>query len=92
MRSYELTLIFRPEEEQFSKGKEIALELLKNAKAQIEKEEDMGVRDLAYLIKKQPKGHYYYLEGKLDPESVHPIEHNLLLEQSVLKFLFVRKD
>ena len=34
---------------------------------EITKQEDMGVKFLAYEIKKQDKGHYVYFELKADP-------------------------
>ena len=60
--------------------------------AQIEKEEDMGVRPLAFPIKKQLQAHYYYYVCKLDPEKAHQIENAVRLKDELLRFLMVRRD
>lgn len=92
MRNYEAVFIFRPEEDVYKKGLELMREELKKAEAVISKEEDMGIRELAYPIKKEANGHYhcFYIEGK--PESIAGLDRTIRLTKEVLKHLFVRKD
>jgi small subunit ribosomal protein S6 len=52
----------------------------------------MGVRNLAYSIKKQDKGHYYYFELKADPSTINGFNNSFKLMQPVLKFLFVNNS
>lgn len=92
MRNYEFTVIFDADEEKFKKGLEDVSAMLAEAKAEVSKQDDMGVRLLAYVIKKQDKGHYVYFEMKADPANIHGMEQALVLNPNVLKFLFVNKS
>ncbi|HOV63023.1 MAG TPA: 30S ribosomal protein S6 [Spirochaetia bacterium] len=92
MRNYEVTAIFRQEEDAFNRGKELIKQELARVGAQISKEEDLGVRDLAYDIKKQPKGHYYYFELSLDPARLVEVDKTFRLTAELLKYLFVKKE
>ena len=91
MRNYEFTVILNANEEMTEKGMEIVSNALKAAGAEIAKQEDMGVKNLAYTIKKQDKGHYYYFELSADPQSINKMTSEFLLETSILKHLFVAK-
>ncbi len=92
MRNYEFTVIFDADEEKFKQGLEDVTAMLATAKAEITKQDDMGVRMLAYVIKKQDKGHYVYFEMQADPAQIQGLERKLVLHNSVLKFLFVNKS
>ena len=92
MRSYELITIFPAEEELFRTGKEtVAAELAKQG-AEIVKEEDMGERQLAYAIRKRPRGHYVLYNLKMGTEKIAPSERSFQLNPNVLKHIFVRVD
>ncbi len=92
MRTYEAMCVFRADQDVFSAGVESVREELKTLGAEIEKEEDMGTRQLAYPIKKQIQAHYYYYVCKMDPEAAHKTEHALRLQEALLRFLMVRRD
>jgi small subunit ribosomal protein S6 len=91
MRNYEFTVIFDANEEKTAKGLEFVTKALADAGATVAKQEDMGVRNLAYMIKKQDKGHYYYFEIEADPQSINAVAAELLLQGEILKHLFVLK-
>jgi small subunit ribosomal protein S6 len=91
MRDYEFTVIFNANDEMTEQGLEIVSKALTAAGAQVAKQEDMGVKNLAYTIKKQDKGHYYYYELSVDPQSINAMTAEFLLEASILKHLFVAK-
>jgi small subunit ribosomal protein S6 len=91
MRNYEFTVIFDANEEKTAKGLEFVTSQLAAAKANVAKQEDMGVRNLAYLIKKQDKGHYYYFELEAEPQSINAMAAEFLLQGEILKHLFVLK-
>ena len=91
MRNYEFTVIFDANEEKTAKGMEFVSAALQNAGATIAKQEDMGVRNLAYMIKKQDKGHYFYFEIEADPQSINAMAAEFLLQGEILKHLFVVK-
>ncbi len=90
MRRYELVAIFPSEEEAFRQGKETVSALLAKEGAVDIKEDDMGDKPLAYVIKKRERGHYMLYTMSLDPQKVLPIEKAFKLTASILKYLFVR--
>lgn len=92
MRTYEAMCVFRADQETFNSGVETVRAELQKLGADIQKEEDMGVRTLAFPIKKQLQAHYYYYVCKMDPEQAHQTEHALRLKNELLRFLMVRQD
>ena len=92
MRNYEAIFIFRPEEDMLGKGKTDVLEEFKNAGIQVLQEIDMGLRELAYEIKKTAQGHYINFEIQSSPEKLQPLDRIFRLKNEILKFVFFRKD
>jgi small subunit ribosomal protein S6 len=92
MRNYEFTIIFDANEEKTKAGLEIVTSAFTAAGVEITKQEDMGVKYLAYDIKKQEKGHYVYFELKAEPASIIEFEKKFLLTGEILKFLFVNTE
>ena len=91
MNKYEATFILYSEDERFKKGLDSVKAELSKIGAKIQKEEDLGIRELAYLIKKESRGHYFYFELGAEPAGVGSIDKNLNLNIDLLKYLFVRK-
>ena len=60
MRNYEFTIIFDSNEEMTAKGLELILSEFSAAKVEIIKQDDMGVRNVAYLIVKQDTVQDFY--------------------------------
>jgi len=89
MRKYEATFIFRVEEDKMSKAKEFVKNILESKSAKFLKEEDHGEQVLAYEIKKQPKGRYFFYELEFDPSKLNETEKEIRMNSDVLKFLFV---
>ena len=92
LRDYELTVIFRPEDDVYKSGYESIKALMEKFSFSPTKDEDMGVRDLAYTIEKTDRGHYRYFEINAEPEKIADFDRELRLVQDVLKFLFVKKE
>ncbi len=92
MRNYEFTVIFDADDEKMKQGLAFVTETLEKAKATITKQEDLGVKTLAYQIQKQDKGHYVYFELSADPTTIAPMSHVFQLSTLVLKFLFVNPE
>jgi len=92
MRKYELTIILGTEEDETTAGKEQVEALLKKSEAAITKSDDLGIRDLAYMIKKRPKGHYYYYELEMDPENAFKLEEELRLTNQLMKHLLIKAE
>jgi small subunit ribosomal protein S6 len=58
----------------------------------VPKREYWGLRNLAYRIKKNRKGHYMLLGLDAKPASVKEMERQLGLNEDVLRFLTIRVD
>ena len=92
MNKYELTVISRPEDEQYKKALDIIKEEIAGQKGKIDKQDDWGVKDLAYEIKKQTKGHYTFYNVSLPAESIERLDEKLRIKNELLKYLFVRSQ
>ena len=92
MRNYEFTVIFDANEEKMKEGLAFVTQQLEKAGAQITKQEDLGVKTLAYQINKQDKGHYVYFELSADPTTIASMSHVFQLSTLVMKYLFVNPE
>ena len=86
---YEFTVILNSDEDKMKEGLAFVNATLAEAGATITKQEDMGVRTLAYTIAKQDKGHYVYFELDVDTQAIKPVSRKFQLSTLVLKYLFV---
>ena len=59
---------------------------------QIIKNDDWGVKKLAYEIKHTRKGKYIYYNYKAKPAVVSEIEKNLRLDERVIRFMTLRVE
>lgn len=89
MRNYEFTVIFDANEEKMKEGLVFVTDELAKAGCEIAKQDDLGVKTLAYQINKQDKGHYVYFELKADTQVIKTLARDFQLSTLVLKFLFV---
>ena len=77
MRKYEFTIIFNPDEDATEQGLTRVLAELEAAKVEITKQDDMGVKTLAYPIHKHETGHYFYFELNADPATINTFNNSL---------------
>jgi small subunit ribosomal protein S6 len=59
---------------------------------QVTKREYWGLRNLAYRIKKNRKGHYMLFNLDAPPAAVSELERNMRINEDVLRYLTVRVD
>jgi small subunit ribosomal protein S6 len=59
---------------------------------QILKNDDWGIKELAYPVKKQTRGHYVRLEYSLPPDKVSELERNIRNADGIYKFLTVKLE
>ncbi len=92
MRKYETLLLFSPE-----LASENLQEILETLKGVVEREQgntltldDWGMRDLAYMVRKQTRGHYVRLEYALPPAGVAELERIVRITDGILKFVTVK--
>jgi small subunit ribosomal protein S6 len=59
---------------------------------QVTKREYWGLRNLAYRIKKNRKGHYVLFNLNAPPPAVNELERNMRINEDVLRYITVRVD
>lgn len=58
----------------------------------VTKTEYWGLRNLAYRIKKNRKGHYILMNIDAPPETVSELERNMRINEDVIRYLTVRVE
>lgn len=94
LKQYETTLIVTPvltdtELRQLTSG---YIDFLKDNGAEIVHEEFLGMKQLAYPIKKKTSGFYYSVEFKADGDLIDKLELNFRRDENILRFLSVKLD
>ena len=91
MPLYESTFIARHDmsTQQVSALAETVTNLVSENGGEITKTEYWGLRTLAYRIKKNRKGHYYFFNVDAPPAAIRELERNLRLNEDVLRYLTV---
>ncbi|MBL4655290.1 MAG: 30S ribosomal protein S6 [Bacteroidia bacterium] len=94
MTQYETIFIINPVLSSEETKKTIAKfkGFLKKQKVEIIHEEDWGLRQLAYEIKRKSNGYYYSIEYKAEGEAVKKLEVEFSRDESILRFLTVSLD
>jgi len=87
MDKYEITYLVESEE----KSKEV-VQLITSTGATYKEAKDWGERELAYVIKKHKKAHYY--TGMIDtiPTNIAEINKKLNFSDSLIRFLIVKQE
>jgi small subunit ribosomal protein S6 len=89
MPSYETLCIFHPELPE-ARVKELSAwmqKIVEGASGTVIRADEWGMRDLAYLIKKQRRGYYIRLEYDAPGATVKELERNLRINENVLRYL-----
>jgi len=84
--------VFRADTDAFGRGKDAVRAELEKLDAKIVKEEDMGQRTLAYPIKNESQGHYFYFVAEMEPEKAHAAPKSVELLDELLRFMVVRQE
>lgn len=95
MRQYETTFIVDPvlSDEEIKSTLQTYQEMLKNEGCEIVHTEEMGLKQLAYPIKRRNSGVYYCIEFKLEsPSFIDKLELSLRRDERVMRFLTVSLD
>ena len=94
MPLYESTFIARPDisSQQVDGLAEQFREILTEGGGEIAKTEYWGLRSLAYRIKKNRKGHYYFMNIDAPPEAIAAMERTMRINEDVIRYLTVRVD
>lgn len=67
-------------------------DLLTKQGGKILKTEQWGLRQLAYRIKKNRKGHYVLIESDASGAAIIELERNMRLNEDILRYMSIRLD
>ena len=89
MALYESVIIGRQDltSSQFDTLSEKFIEVIQSFKGEIKKRENWGIRNLAYKINKNRKGHYLLLNIDGPPEAIQEYERLMRLDEDIIRFL-----
>jgi len=92
MAFYECTFIARQDipAQDVHKLSDRFIEILSSNGAKIIKKEYWGLRSLAYIIKKNKKGHYIMLGIEAEPKAIAEFERNCKINEDILKYLTIK--
>ena len=92
MALYESVIIGRQDltPGQFETLLEKFIEVIQSFKGEIKKRENWGIRNLAYKINKNRKGHYMLLNIDGPPEAIKEYERLMRLDEDIIRFLTIK--
>ncbi len=68
------------------------IKIIEDAKGKIHKQENWGLRTLAYRINKNRRGHYVLIESDVEAPAIHEMERTMRLNEDILRFMTIRND
>ncbi len=89
MNKYYLTLVLKNGLDE--KARKELLEAVVKKLGKVVKQDDWGVRDLAYPIKHQTKGFYVHFEFESEASTIQALDKALKIEEDILRYLIVRQ-
>jgi len=94
MNKYEMMFIVKSQgEEKDVKGVFTAVEkILKDNKAKISESKDLGLKKLAYPIKKEINGYYGLITFEVEKDAIAEIKRKISINESVLRHLIIKKE
>ena len=92
MALYESVIIGRQDltSSQFETIIEKFISVIESFKGEIKKRESWGLRNLAYKINKNRKGHYLLLNIDGPPEAILEYERLMRLDEDIIRFLTIK--
>ena len=94
IRSYEMVFIARQDltSAQVEALVQSYTGIVKEFGGDVTKTEFCGLRNLAYMIKKNKKGHYVLFNISVKPEAIKEIERQMSLNEDILRYLSIRVE
>ena len=94
MAYYESVLVFRQDltESQVKEKAAKYTEIIKELGGDVKSTEFWGLKNLAYIIRKNRKAHYVMLNIELDGSQINELERRSRIDEDVIRFLNVRVD
>ena len=92
MALYESVIIGRQDltPSQFEAIVDKFISVIESFKGKIKKRESWGIRNLAYKINKNRKGHYILLNMDAPPEALLEYERLMRLDEDIIRFLTIK--
>jgi small subunit ribosomal protein S6 len=92
MHRYETLFVMHPElpEAQVRETIDRVKRLIEGMDGQVSETQDWGMRELAYPIRKQPRGTYVLTQYTARPDVVKELERTMKLADEILRFISVR--
>lgn len=93
-RLYEVMYIADPEtsESLITEMNEVVEKIVSDEDGRVVKVEDMGMRELAYMIRKNTTGHYVLFEIEGSGREIAEIERRFRVNDFVMRYITVRVD
>lgn len=66
--------------------------IITEAGGKIHKVENWGLRNLAYRINKNRRGHYVLIESDVEAPAIHEMERTMRLNEDILRYMTTRED
>ena len=92
IRKYETIYIVKPDlaEDELKALTEKVQDVISNNNGDLKRLEDWGIRKLAYVIKKSPRGRYVYLRYDGVETLVADLERRMRLDDRILRYLTIK--
>lgn len=91
-KKYEIAYIFPSDEELMEQTRDAVRAGLEELKVKIEDENDIGMRDFTYPIRKQNSGRYYVFTVQMPPAVAHTLDGYYRHNNAVLRHLVLRLE
>lgn len=93
MNNYELTAVIKvsADEAQVKAALEKVKGFVTSNKGTIVDVKEVGRKELAYEIGKEKEGYYAFITFEAKPECVRPIENICKIEESLLRYMIIKK-
>ena len=94
MAFYESVVITRPEltETQVESLINELIGIIKTEKGKVQSTENWGLRNLAYKINKNKKGHYFLINIDCNPSAIFEYERQMRINEDIIRFLTIKLD
>ncbi len=94
MPIYETVFIARQDlsDAQVKSLTDAAEKIIKDAKGKVLKTENWGLRNLAYKINKNRKGHYVLIESDTPSEAITEMERTMRLNEDIMRYMTIRLE
>ena len=94
MAFYESIFIARQElgEKEIEKTIESFKNILEKNSADLVDTELWGLRNLAYKIEKNKKGHYFVLKIAGNGQAIKELERNMRIDENIIRYLSIKTD